>query len=99
MQLTFFGTSAGKPTKERNVSALGLKLEQEGKWYLFNCGEATQHQMMRSSLSIGKLDTIFITHLHGDHSYGLLGLLGTKKLDAALKPLTIKGTSNNIMSV
>lgn len=91
MQLTFFGTSAGKPTKERNVSALGLKLEQEGKWYLFDCGEATQHQMMRSSLSIGKLDTIFITHLHGDHYYGLPGLLGTKKLDKAFRPLNIYG--------
>ena len=91
MQLTFFGTSAGKPTKERNVSALGLKLEQEGKRYLFDCGEATQHQMMRSSLSIGKLDSIFITHLHGDHYYGLPGLLGTKKLDKAFRPLTIYG--------
>lgn len=91
MQLTFFGTSAGKPTKERNVSALGLKLEQEGKWYLFDCGEATQHQIMRSSLSIGKLDTIFITHLHGDHYYGLPGLLGTKKLDKAFRPLNIYG--------
>lgn len=91
MRLTFFGTSAGKPTKERNVSALGLKFEQESKWYLFDCGEATQHQMMRSSLSIGKLDTIFITHLHGDHYYGLPGLLGTKKLDKAFRPLNIYG--------
>ena len=91
MKLTFFGTSAGKPTKERNVSALGLKLEQEGKWYLFDCGEATQHQIMRSSLSIGKLETIFITHLHGDHYYGLPGLLGTKKLDKAFRPLNIYG--------
>jgi ribonuclease Z len=91
LKLTFFGTSAGKPTKERNVSALGLKLEQEGKWYLFDCGEATQHQIMRSSLSIGNLDSIFITHLHGDHYYGLPGLLGTKKLDKAFRPLNIYG--------
>lgn len=91
MQLTFLGTSAGKPTKERNVSALALELDQDNKWYLFDCGEATQHQIMRSRLSIGKLDTIFITHLHGDHYYGLPGLLASKKLDAALRPLNIYG--------
>ena len=91
MQLTFLGTSAGKPTKERNVSALGLEFDQDNKWYLFDCGEATQYQIMRSRLSIGKLDTIFITHLHGDHYYGLPGLLSTKKLDKAFKPLSIYG--------
>ena len=91
MQLTFLGTSAGKPTKERNVSALALEFDQDTKWYLFDCGEATQHQMIRSRLSIGKLDTIFITHLHGDHYYGLPGLLSSKKLDKALRPLNIYG--------
>ncbi|AKF24804.1 ribonuclease Z [Sulfurovum lithotrophicum] len=91
MKLTFLGTSAGKPTTERNVSALGLEFDQDNKWYLFDCGEATQHQIMRSSLRVGKLGTIFITHLHGDHYYGLLGLLSSKKLDKAFNPLTIYG--------
>jgi len=91
LQLTFLGTSAGKPTIERNVSALGLEFDQDNKWYLFDCGEATQHQIMRSRLYVGKLDTIFITHLHGDHYYGLPGLLASKKLDGALKPLNIYG--------
>lgn len=91
MQLTFLGTGAGKPSRERNVSALGLEFEQDNKWYLFDCGEATQHQIMRSRLSVGKLDTIFITHLHGDHYFGLPGLLATKKLDKALRPLRIYG--------
>ncbi len=91
MKLTFLGTSAGKPTKERNVSALGLELDQEGKWYLFDCGEATQHQIMKSKLSIAKIDSIFITHLHGDHYYGLPGILASKKLDGALRPLSIYG--------
>jgi len=91
LQLTFLGTSAGKPTKERNVSALALEFDQDNKWYLFDCGEATQHQIIRSRLSIGKLDTIFITHLHGDHYYGLPGLLSTKKLDTAFRPLNIYG--------
>jgi len=85
------GTSAGKPTKERNVSAVGLEFEQDNKWYLFDCGEATQHQILHSRLSIGKLDTIFITHLHGDHYFGLPGLLSSKKLDTAFNPLTIYG--------
>ncbi len=91
LQLTFLGTSAGKPTKERNVSALALEFDQDNKWYLFDCGEATQHQMIRSRLTIGKLDTIFITHLHGDHYYGLPGLLASKKLDTAFNALSIYG--------
>lgn len=89
MTLTFLGTSAGKPTRERNVSALALEFEQDNKWYLFDCGEGTQRQIMQSRLSLGRVDTIFITHLHGDHYYGLPGLLSTKKLDGALKPLSI----------
>jgi len=91
MKLTFLGTSAGKPTKERNVSALALEFDQDNKWYLFDCGEATQHQILKTSLSVGKLCTIFITHLHGDHYYGLPGLLSSKTLDKALSPLTIYG--------
>lgn len=91
MTLTFLGTSAGKPTRERNVSALGLELEQESGWYLFDCGEGTQRQIMQSRLSLGSLKTVFITHLHGDHYYGLPGLLSTKKLDGVLKPVTLYG--------
>jgi len=91
VQLTFLGTSAGKPTKERNVSAVGLEFPQDDKWYLFDCGEATQHQIMKSRLSSGKLSTIFITHLHGDHYFGLPGLLSSKKLDASFRSLSIYG--------
>lgn len=91
MTLTFLGTSAGKPTRERNVSALALQMEQDSKWYLFDCGEATQHQLMRARLSVGKLTAIFITHLHGDHVFGLPGLLSSKRLDKATAPLRIYG--------
>ena len=91
LKLTFLGTSAGKPTKERNVTALALEFDQDNKWYLFDCGEATQHQILKTSLSIGKLCTIFITHLHGDHYYGLPGLLSSKALDKAFSPLKIYG--------
>lgn len=91
MKLTFLGTSAGKPTKERNVSALALEFDQDNKWYLFDCGEATQHQLLRVRPSVGKLAAIFITHLHGDHIFGLPGLLSSKRLDGALRPLTVYG--------
>jgi len=91
LKLTFLGTSAGKPTKERNVSALGLEFDQDNRWYLFDCGEATQHQLLSSSLSVAKLDTIFITHLHGDHYYGLPGLISSKKLDSCYRPLSVYG--------
>lgn len=90
-ELTFLGTGAGRPTKERNVSAVGLSLEQESSWYLFDCGEGTQRQIMQSGLSGGKLGTIFISHLHGDHYYGLPGLLDSRKMDRITKPLTIYG--------
>lgn len=91
MKFTFLGTSAGKPTRERHLSAIGLEFDQDNKWYLFDCGEGTQYQLMKSHLSIGRLDSIFITHLHGDHFYGLPGLLASKKMDKALKPLTLYG--------
>jgi ribonuclease Z len=91
VRLTFLGTSAGKPTRERNVSAVALECAQERFWYLFDCGEGTQHQILRSHLNAGKLGTIFISHLHGDHYYGLPGLLSTKKLDQSTSPITLYG--------
>ena len=102
MKFLFFGTSAGRPTKQRNVSALAMEFENDNKWYLFDCGEATQHQILKSRLSSSKLDTVFITHLHGDHVYGLFGLITSRMLDKCQKPLTIygpKGLKSLISSV
>lgn len=93
MKLTFLGTSAGKPTNERNVSALGMEFDHDSKWVLFDCGEGTQRQILYSKLSLAKLNTIFITHLHGDHYYGLPGLLSVKKLDKSFNALSIYGPS------
>lgn len=77
MQITFLGTSAGVPTRSRNVSSVALRLEQRGEVWLFDCGEATQHQLLRSDLRISQITRIFITHMHGDHVFGLPGLLAT----------------------
>lgn len=77
MQITFLGTSSGVPTRSRNVSCLALRLPQRAEVWLFDCGEGTQHQLLRSDLKMGQLRRIFITHLHGDHIFGLIGLLAT----------------------
>lgn len=79
MELVFLGTGAGLPSKERNVSALALSLLQEiNSVWLFDCGEATQHQILHTSLKPRKINKIFITHMHGDHIFGLPGLLGSR---------------------
>ena len=77
MDLLFLGTSSGTPTKARNVSGLAL-LEDIGKgWYLIDCGEGSQHRLLRTPLSLHDLRAIFITHVHGDHCFGLPGLLAS----------------------
>ena len=65
------------PTLTRNVSSLALKLSQKAEIWLFDCGEGTQHQLMKSNLKSSQIKKIFITHMHGDHIYGLPGLLAT----------------------
>lgn len=90
MNLTFLGTSAGSPTLQRNVSSILLDLRQErGKFWLFDCGEATQMQMQKSKFSLAKLEIIFLTHLHGDHLFGLPGVLTSRSLMQNQSPLTL----------
>lgn len=92
MKLTFLGTSAGSPTAERNVSSIMLDLRQErGRLWLFDCGEATQMQMQKAKFSLAKLEMIFLTHLHGDHLFGLPGVLTTRSLMQNQTPLTLVG--------
>ncbi len=91
MYLTFLGTSAGAPSLQRNVTSIALSLSDAGKTWLFDCGEATQHQFMRSALKPGRLEKIFITHLHGDHIFGLPGLLTSRSMSSIMSPLTIYG--------
>ncbi|UBF25289.1 ribonuclease Z [Kovacikia minuta CCNUW1] len=77
MQITFLGTSSGVPTRIRNVSGVALRLPQKAEFWLFDCGEGTQHQILRSDLKVSQLTRIFITHMHGDHIFGLMGLLAS----------------------
>ena len=77
MQVTFLGTSSGVPTRARNVSSVALRLPQRAELWLFDCGEGTQHQFLRSDLRLSQLRRVFITHMHGDHVFGLPGLLAS----------------------
>ena len=80
------------PSKQRNTSALALKLlEERGTVWLFDCGEATQHQILHTTLKPRKIEKIFITHLHGDHIYGLPGLLGSRSFQGGDEPVEIYG--------
>ncbi|WP_040228654.1 ribonuclease Z [Bhargavaea cecembensis] len=92
MQIQFLGTGAGMPSKQRNTSALALKLlEERGTFWLFDCGEATQHQILHTTLKPRKLEKIFITHLHGDHIFGLPGLLGSRGFLGGTERLDLYG--------
>lgn len=89
MEIIFLGTSAGTPTKTRNVSGTVLKMASAKPWYLVDCGEGTQHQILHTNLSLLHLQAIFITHIHGDHCYGLPGLLASAAMLGRTTPLTI----------
>src|ERR1044071_427291 len=85
VRIIFLGTSSGTPTRDRNVSSVAMVLD--GTVLLFDCGEGTQHQLLRAPVRSGAIEAIFITHLHGDHCYGLPGLLATMSLNARAQPL------------
>ena len=91
MQITFLGTSSGVPTRSRNVSSVALRLPQRAELWLFDCGEGTQHQILRSDLKMSQLSRIFITHMHGDHIFGLMGLLASCGLAGNVSRVDIYG--------
>ncbi|EAF6700675.1 ribonuclease Z [Listeria monocytogenes] len=92
MELVFLGTGAGVPSRGRNVTSIALSmLNERNTIWLFDCGEATQHQIMRSQIKLSKLEKIFITHLHGDHIFGLPGLLSSRSFQGGESDLTIYG--------
>ncbi|MFK3740781.1 ribonuclease Z [Massilia sp. TN1-12] len=91
MEFQFLGTSSGTPSRARNVSGLALHSPASKGWVLVDCGEGTQHQILRTNLTLHGLQAVFITHMHGDHCYGLPGLLASAGMGNRTAPLTIVG--------
>ncbi len=89
MKLTFLGTGASTPSKERNLSSVNLNFN--GFNYLFDCPEGTQRQMMHAKVSYLKISHIFLSHFHGDHILGLPGLLATMSMHQRDYPLKVFG--------
>ncbi|HFI0306235.1 ribonuclease Z [Streptococcus suis] len=84
MHIHFLGTGAGQPSKARNVSSLALKLLDEiNEVWLFDCGEGTQNQILETTIRPRKVAKIFITHLHGDHIFGLPGFLSSRSFQSS----------------
>ena len=77
-ELTILGSNSALPTSDRYPTAQVLNIL--GRFFLIDCGEGTQIQLRRNKISFGKIKHIFISHLHGDHYYGLIGLISTMNL-------------------
>jgi len=89
MKLVFLGTSAAQPTENRGLSCICL--ERDGEILMFDAGEASQISFMKSGLGWNKKMKLFVTHLHGDHCIGILGLLQTMSMQNRTKALEIFG--------
>ncbi|TFW05288.1 MBL fold metallo-hydrolase [Oxalobacteraceae bacterium OM1] len=89
MDILFLGTSSATPTKARNVSGAAVIDTVGSGWTLVDCGEGTQHRLLHTALSLNDLRAVCISHVHGDHCYGLPGLLATAGLLGRKHPLTI----------
>lgn len=86
-ELTILGSSAAIPTLSRSLSAQILNIHDQ--LFLIDCGEGTQLQMQKFGVKLGRLGHIFISHLHGDHFFGLIGLLTSLSLTGRTEPLTV----------
>ncbi len=81
------GTASALPTEDRHLSSVSV--ERKGRILLFDCGEGTQYRLLHADLKRVRVDAIFVTHLHGDHCYGLPGLLATLALQQREDPVTL----------
>jgi len=86
-EVTILGSSSATPIFNRNPTSQAVNIND--RWYLIDCGEGTQQQMLRFDIKASKIDHIFISHLHGDHYLGLVGLLSSLHLNGRIKPLHI----------
>lgn len=92
MEIEFLGTGAGVPARNRNVTSIALKLLAErNEIWLFDCGEGTQQQILRTTIKPRKITKIFITHLHGDHIFGLPGFLTSRSNQGGDTPVDLYG--------
>ncbi len=89
IEIVFLGTSCMQPTKERNHSSFLLSFNQEN--ILFDCGEGTQRQLRIAGLKPAKITRLLISHWHGDHVFGISGLLSSMGADQFAKKLYIYG--------
>lgn len=90
--VTILGSSSATPIYNRNPTAQALNINE--RFYLIDCGEGTQQQMLRFDIKSSRIDYIFISHLHGDHYLGLVGLLSSLNLNGRKKPITLFGPAH-----
>jgi len=86
-EVTILGSSSATPIFNRNPTSQALNINE--RLYLIDCAEGTQQQMLRFSIKSTRIEYIFISHLHGDHYLGLVGLLSSLHLNGRSKPITI----------
>lgn len=91
-ELIILGSSSATPTRDRNPSSQVLKIGSEK--IMIDCGEGTQMRLMQNGIRQSGLDYICISHLHGDHYFGLIGILSTLSLLGRVNPLHIIGPPN-----
>ncbi len=89
LEVTFLGTSSATPTKSRGLPSIVVR--RNGEFVMFDCGEGAQRQLFRIGRGLNREAVILITHLHGDHVTGLLGLLQTMSLAQRTREITIVG--------
>lgn len=97
MKIVFLGTGGTYPSKLRNVTSIALQMP--GEVVMFDCGEGTQRQLMRSSVSFMRIKKIFISHLHADHFLGLPGLIQSMSLNGREDDLRIYGPDGIVETV
>lgn len=88
-EITILGSSSATPTSDRHPTSQFLNINEH--FFLLDCGEGTQMQLLRYKLKASKINHIFISHLHGDHYFGLIGLLSSQHLQGRVNPLHVYG--------
>ena len=89
MKITILGCYSATPRKDKHTSS--QLIEINGKLFLIDCGEGTQMQLRKAKIKFNRINHIFISHLHGDHFYGLIGLISTFRLTGRTKTLIYMG--------